>query len=109
MQSKKKVHDSIHHGVSEAERAYRLLPHEFDYGALGRLPRFQGTHPAVMTDFIKKLNWQQKLNYSRSGKPGRDLMKHEKPKYRLLSLLENTFNGGRDFVGYTNWNLLRKA
>ncbi len=109
MQSKKKVHDSIHHGVSQAERAYQLLPHEFDYGPLGRIPRFKGTHPAVMADFIQKLNWQQKLNYSRAGKPDRDLMKHEKPKYRLLSFLENTFNGGRDFVGYTNWNLLKKA
>ena len=109
MQSKKKVHDSIHHGVSRAEQAYRLLPYEFDYGALGRIPRFQGTHPAVMADFIKKLNWQQKLNYARSGNPDRDLMKHEKRKYRLISFLENTFNGGRDFVGYTNWNLIQKA
>jgi hypothetical protein len=109
LQSKKMVHDSIHHGVSQAEQAYRLLPNEFDYGALGRIPRFKGTHPAVMADFIRKLNWQQKLNYARSGNPDRDLMKHEKRKYRLISFLENTFNGGRDFVGYTNWNLIQKA
>jgi glycosyltransferase involved in cell wall biosynthesis len=109
MQSKKKEQASMHHGIERAEEAHRLQPDEFDYGPLGRVPRFKGTHPAVMSDFIKKLSWHQKLNYSRSGKPNRGQMKHEKWKYRVISFLENTLNGGRDFVGYTNWHLVRKA
>jgi glycosyltransferase involved in cell wall biosynthesis len=107
MQRKKQVHDSIHHGVDKTEKAYRLLPNEFDYGPLGRVPRFPGTHPAVMAGFIKKMDWQQKLNYARSGKPDRGQMKHEKWKYRVISFLENTLNGGRDFVGYTNWHIIK--
>jgi hypothetical protein len=38
----------------------------------------------------------------------RDKMKHEKVKYRVITFLENVLNGGRQFFGYSNWNLIRK-
>ncbi len=103
MQSKKKEHDAIHNGTESAEDQYKLKPNEFDYGPLNKVPRFEGTHPAVMEDMIENLSWRHKLNYSSSNYPDRPLMKHEKTKYRFISFLENTLNGGRDFFGYENW------
>jgi hypothetical protein len=104
MQSKKKEQDSMHHGKSATEERYKLKPNEFDYGALGRIPVFKGTHPAVMADFISKIDWKHKLNYSKKARLNRPRLKHETMKYRMLTVLENTFNGGRDFFGYHNWN-----
>lgn len=106
MQAKKKEHDSIHHGIGNTEIAYKLLPGEFDYGPMGRLPIFNSNHPAVMLEFMQKLNWQQKLNQTKSAKLQRPLMKHERLKYRILTFLENKLNKGKEFFGYSNWNKL---
>ncbi len=59
-----------------------------------------------MEEYIKKLDWKKKLNYSKKKvKMDRPLTKHEKLKYLILSFFENTFNGGRYiFGGYSNWN-----
>ena len=35
-------------------------------------------------------------------------MKHEETKNKVVTWLENRFNGGRDFVGYSNWNKLKR-
>lgn len=108
MQLKKKEHDSIHHGVQRTEDAYKLLPGEFDYGTMKRIPLFKGNHPAVMLGFIQKLNWKQKLNYTETSKLARPLMKHERLKYRLLTFLENKFHCGQEFFGYANWKTMSK-
>ncbi len=106
MQSKKKEHDSIHHSYNKIKHHYELKPNEYDYGPLGKIPVYKGSHPKVMYDFIKKLDWENKLNYTRKRfKLNRPLNKHERIKYRLLSFLENKLNGGRYiFGGYSNWN-----
>lgn len=106
MQSKKKAMDSMYHGTEKIESEYKLKAHEFDYGALGNIPTFEGTHPAVMDNFIKQLNWQHKLNYSKKGNLNRPTMKHEQLKYRLLTRIEHWLNGGKDIFGYQNWDLL---
>ncbi len=108
MQSKKKEQDSMHHGRTKIEKEYNRKPPEYDYGALGNLPVFPGTHPAVMKDFMAKISWKNKLNYGKKARLNRPKMKHEKFKYRFLTFLENTFNNGEDFFGYSNWNLLKK-
>lgn len=107
MQSKKKEQHSMHHGKEESEKAYGYNPDEFEFGAMGALPEFPGTHPEVMNHFIEKLHWKDKLIFAKKVNLHRPPMKHEKPKYKFLSFIENTFNGGRDIVGYSNWNLLK--
>ena len=109
MQSKKKEHDSIHHSYEKVKHLYELKPNEYDYGPLGRIPVYKGSHPKVMEEFIKKLDWKKKLNYSRKKvKMDRSLAKHEKLKYRILSFFENTLNGGNYiFGGYSNWNKVK--
>jgi len=105
MQSKKKAMDAMYHGTEQIESAYKLKPNEFNYGALGNIPTYNGSHPAVMKDFISKLNWQHKLNYSKSANLNRPKMKHEQLKYRLLTKIENLLNGGKDIFGYSNWEM----
>ena len=61
-----------------------------------------------MKTFIGKLNWKSSLNYSKKVKLNRPKMKHEKFKYRLITFLENNFNNGKDFFGYSNWNIAAK-
>jgi hypothetical protein len=108
MQSKKKEQDSMHHGKAVIDSEYKLKPYEFDYGPLGKVPKFVGTHPKAMAPFIAKMNWEGKLNSTKKGVITRDKMKHEKVKYRVVTFLENALNGGRQFFGYSNWNLIRK-
>jgi hypothetical protein len=106
MQTKKKEHEGFHHGRATAEEMFSSLGNNFDYGPLGRIPRFDGTHPEVMREWIKKLDWKDDLNFSNSGKPLRPLHKHEMWKYRLLSHFEKQFLRGRSFFGYSNWKIL---
>lgn len=103
MQAKRKEQDSMHHGVEFAKRKYVEQSHDFNYGPMGKIPVFKGTHPHVMADFIRNISWQASLNYSKKGRLNRAKAKHEKLKYRVLSFLENKLNGGQEFVGYTNW------
>ncbi len=59
---------------------------EFDYGPLGRLPRFTGTHPEVMRSRIAEMDWNHGLReHDPSGKMRTHRHKDERLKYRLLS------------------------
>lgn len=107
MQSKKKEQDSMHHGRETINEEYKLKTDEFDFGPLGNIPIFSKSHPEVMKDFIEKMDWSDKLNYSKKWNGIRGKMKHERAKYRLLTKLENLFNGGKDIMGYSNWNEIK--
>lgn len=107
MQSKKKEQDSMHHGKELIQQQYQSKPPLFDYGPLGKIPIFKGTHPAVMSSLIAKLDWQNQLNFTTKGTIHRPKMKHEKLKYKVLTFFENSLNNGKDFLGYTNWNIYK--
>lgn len=72
-----------------------------DYGNLSYLPKFTGTHPAVMKDKIAAMDWQKYLRYT-GEKP--QIKKIFAFKYRMLTFFENTFlsNGNRIF-GFKNY------
>lgn len=58
----------------------------FDYGPLGRLARFKGTHPAVMADRIAAMDWSESLRLE--DPPGlvrTQRHKDERWKYRFLT------------------------
>jgi glycosyltransferase involved in cell wall biosynthesis len=64
---------------------------EFDYGPLGRLPLFEGTHPAVMADRIATMDWADKLRIlDWRGMKRTQRHKDERLRYRLLTALERT-------------------
>lgn len=59
---------------------------EFDYGPLGRLPRYEGSHPAVMAERIRAMDWAAALREADPpGMARRRLHKDERLRYRLLT------------------------
>jgi len=107
MTSKKKEQDSMHWGKERAEKEYKSRQSYYDYGPLGRLPKFPGTHPAVMKEMIARMDWRDKLNYGKVYNMSRPRNKHETLKYRLITVLEQKLFGGRHLFGYSNWNLIK--
>ena len=60
----------------------------FDYGPLGRLPTFEGTHPAAMQERIEAMDWSDALR--EEDPPGMErtqLHKDERWKYRFLTAM----------------------
>ncbi|UCF19265.1 MAG: hypothetical protein JSU87_15265 [Gemmatimonadota bacterium] len=89
MQDKDKEFLAHRRGRTAIEAAYREAPAEMDYGPLGRLPVYRGTHPAVMRERIAEMDWKDKLR--EEDPPGTrrwQLHKDERRKYRLLSAIE---------------------
>jgi glycosyltransferase involved in cell wall biosynthesis len=106
MQNKRKALDSVHWGLGKAKNHYDKAPQEFDYGPLNLLAEFKETHPKVMEEKIKEMDWIEKLQYSGKPNPYREKHKHEKLKYRMLSFIEKYFNGGKQLGGFRNYILL---
>lgn len=77
----------------------------WDYGSLEKIPRFTGTHPAVMSERIAAMDWANELQYS-----GASLVhhKHDRLKYRILTFIEQRILGGRYRFGSKNYRLLRR-
>ncbi|MDX2284444.1 MAG: hypothetical protein NW241_09790 [Bacteroidia bacterium] len=105
MQTKRQVFDRIHHGTEAAAARHAANAPVFDYGDLSRIPRFRGTHPAVMAPRIAALDWQDQLRHGGGPPRSRGLVKHERLKYRLVSWLENRLFGGRTLWGFRNYEL----
>ncbi len=109
MQSKKKALDTIHKGEELVGQLYHNRPDGYDYGPLGRAAKFKGTHPAVMRDWIARFDWQDELNYSSKSTAVRtDLHKHDLPKYRLLTFIEQRLLGGKGIGTFKNYVLTDK-
>lgn len=107
MLNKKKALDTIHKGQDRVGEIYKDAPQHFDYGNMSRIPKFKGSHPAIMQAFIQKFNWANQLRYD-NRKPDRPLFKHEKLKYRILSWIENNLMGGKGILGFRNYRLLKR-
>lgn len=108
MQAKSKALDTIHQGAAGAEALHRGRSAAFDYGNLSRIPRFEGSHPQVMQEFMARFDWPDQLRHSGPPPGNRPPFKHEQPKYRMISWLENNLLGGRELGGFHNYELLRR-
>jgi len=106
---KKRVYFTNNHRGKQAAAAMDGEPQQFDYGPLERIPRFTDSHPAVMAERVAALDWADQL-YERppAGRPV-PLHDHDRPKYRILSWIENTFCGGRHLFASRNYVLLPQA
>lgn len=95
MQQKVEAVKAFYDNISEEEARQKAAEQEFDYSAeYDALARFEGTHPKVMQDRIKRLNWDFRP----------DLHKvNMKLKYRLLHWIEKR-TGVRLFE-YRNYKL----
>ncbi|HET8964415.1 MAG TPA: hypothetical protein VFM99_10970, partial [Chitinophagales bacterium] len=82
---------------------------EFDYGALGNVPKFKGTHPKVMQEKIAQFDWADQLNYSKKQtNPNADKMKHDKLKTKLITFVEQNILGGKEIFASKNYVLLKR-
>ncbi len=96
MQQKVEAVKAFYDNIDEEEARRKAVEQEFDYGAeYDALAKFEGTHPQVMQERIKRLNWDFRP----------DLRKvNMKLKYRLLYWIEKR-TGVRLFE-YRNYTLL---
>lgn len=105
MQKKRKAIDTNHKGLVTANLIYNNQPETFDYGYLGEIPPFKGTHPQVMKDVIDNFYWENNLNYTDKKVPQE--FKHQKLKVKMISFLENYIFHEQVF-GFRNWIKLKK-
>ena len=109
MNSKIKSFSLNHRGVkmvNEMEKK-ELFTGYFDYGNISKIPRYAGTHPAVMKPWIAKFNWKDKLRYSGVRRSLNKMpSKHDKLRYVLISWIEKTLLFGNRLGEFKNHILL---
>ncbi|WP_167618436.1 glycosyltransferase family 2 protein [Maribellus sediminis] len=96
MQQKVAAVKAFYNGISEEEARKKVAGQEFDYGAeYDALARFEGTHPEIMQERIKRLNWDFQPELSKINM---------KLKYRILYRIEKWF--GVRLFEYRNYRLI---
>jgi hypothetical protein len=103
MQAKRVAFTAAGQGTQKAKERHQQDSPIFDYGSLAKVPTYDGSHPKVMADWIARLDWQNQLQYK--GK-SRVRHHHDKFKYRLLTLIERHFLGGKQIGGFKNYELI---
>jgi hypothetical protein len=78
-----------HRGQSDPDlRGEGAIEDDFDYGPLGRLDEWSGTHPAVMKARIEAMDWRHRLrDVDVPGRTRSRVHKDERPLYRFLTSL----------------------
>ncbi len=105
MQRKRVLFTAAAQGATGAREFHGADPELFDYGPLNRLPVFKGTHPAVMKEWIGKMDWKTRLDYQGTSKKR---FAHDKFKYTVLTFLEQNIFGGRQIGGFKNYELIKR-
>jgi hypothetical protein len=108
MQSKTKALNTIHKGKKRVNGMYKNAPDFYDYGPLQKLSVFKGTHPKVMKDWIAKFDWADQLQHTGKLNVNRSKHKHEKFKSKFLTIIEQTFFGGKTLGGFKNYILVKR-
>jgi hypothetical protein len=81
----------------------------FDYGNLDKLPRYTGTHPAVMKDWIKQFNWKDRLRFTGVRRSlNKMTSKHDRTRYVVISWIEKNILFGARLGEFKNYILLKK-
>jgi len=105
--AKRRALSTVHKGAS-ASRALFPADEPFDFGPMNRAVRFEGSHPAVMADWIAAFDWGDALYETGPVRSGRAPFKHETWRSRTLTFLERKLLGGRRLFGPRNYRLLRR-
>jgi hypothetical protein len=103
MQTRNKEIETTYQGSEAVARLFENAPDAFDFGPLNELPVFSGTHPAVLENRIKEMNWAHLLRYS-----GPKRRPYPSLKHRVLTKIEKIFFGGKQIGGYKNYKLLKR-
>jgi hypothetical protein len=111
MNSKIKSFSINHRGVKKVGEMEKmdLFRGYFDYGNLNRLPRYTGTHPAVMKDWMKQFNWKDKLRFTGVRRSlNKMISKHDRTRYVVISWIEKNILFGARLGEFKNYILLKK-
>jgi hypothetical protein len=111
MKSKSIVFNSHYRDKKQADLPDEKKLHDmtFDYGVLGRLPEFKGSHPSVLREKIRQFDWKDQLQYTGKRNRNRPPHKHEKFRYRLVSFIEKYLLFGRPVGEFENYRIIRKG
>lgn len=104
MQKRRQSFAADIHGEEKAGQIFESQERVFDYGTLAKLGVFRDSHPAVMREFISRFNWADQIGAV--PPPGME-QKHDRIKYRLLTIVEEWL-GGRQIGGFKNYSLLKR-
>jgi hypothetical protein len=107
MSGKKKKTFATYHGAEKGKALLKNLPEAYDYGPLQHIPKFNGSHPKAMAPWIKDFHWKDQLQYSGRRRTDREIHKHERLKYRIISFLENTLLGGDSLFDFKNYKKIK--
>ena len=111
MQNKIKAFSANHRGKASVQLLEKQKKYEkvFDYGNLSKIPRFKGTHPACMKEWMADFHWKDQLRYSGPKKSLNPIItKHDKLKYRLVSWIEKNLLFGKRLGEFRNYILVNK-
>ncbi|HEX2395853.1 MAG TPA: hypothetical protein VHI78_10925 [Bacteroidales bacterium] len=109
MNRKIKAFNVNHRGVKVVEEISRKdgFKGNFDYGNLSKLTGFKGTHPAVMSDWIREFNWKDDLRYTGVRRSMNNVKsKHDRIKYLVISWIEKNLLFGARLGEPRNYILL---
>ena len=93
--------DRLHHDSEWVGKHHPDPGEPFDYGPLERVPRFRGTHPAVMRHRIASRDWRAEDFSDPRNPPDHE---HLRLWNRVLSAIERLL--GRKLGGYRNYVLV---
>lgn len=99
---------NIAHQIYNLKTQKDFFDMNFDYGRMDYCKIFKKTHPALMQQRIKNLDWKNLLRYNGLAVINRPKMKHEKLKYRILIWIEENILNGFVIGGFGNYKLLDK-
>lgn len=77
--AKMKSNDRLWHNDNYIEERYSVSENEFDYSKIDSLKKFDGTHPKVMGERIKRANWHFEFDPTKAIKL--------KPRLRILNFI----------------------
>jgi hypothetical protein len=111
MNSKIKSFSINHRGVKTVGEMEKmdLFRGYFDYGNLDKLPRYTGTHPVVMKDWIKQFNWKDRLRFTGVRRSlNKMISKHDRTRYVVISWIEKNLLFGARLGEFKNYILLKR-
>ena len=88
LMGKKQLHFSSCYKQDNTSKEQLEVISELDFGAVGTVPAYKGSHPGVMRQRVNEFNWADQLNYTKKRTKGTKVQKHEKLKCRILSAIE---------------------
>lgn len=106
MQTKRVYFAVNHRGKESAQRKQEREAPRFDYGPLSAVPRYEGTHPSVMHERMKELDWRSELYEKAPKGKERERHAHEEFRDKAITRIERWFFGGRHLFASRNYVML---